>query len=140
MIHNPYITEEGVVVPPAPSYQNTNFLSPKVSEDQPSFGSDQSSLEPGSNSNAKHVVVQPISTQRSTDSLPNVEKLQSEPISAIPPQRVLIETVGLGGYCPVSLIEALDQPNANGWIKGKNSFAVRHRGRVYYCEIGRAHV
>ena len=138
VIHNPYITEEGVVVPPSPSYQNTNSRSPKVSEDHPSVSSVQSLLVPGSNPNAKHVVALPISTQRNTDPVPNGEMPQSEPISAIPPQHVYAETVGLGGYCPVSLIEALDQPNANGWIKGKNSFAVRHRGRVYYCVSERA--
>lgn len=137
VIRNPYITEAGVVVPPSPSYQNTNSLSPKVSEDQLSVGSEQSSLAPASNLTAKHVVVQPISTQRYTDPLLNDQMPQSDnilqPNSTVSPQRVYAETVGLGGYCPVSLIEALDQPNANGWIKGKNSCAVRHRGRVYYC-------
>ncbi len=147
VIHNPYIAGEEAVVPPTPSYQNTNSLSPKVSEGQPSVGSDQSSLAPGSNLTSKHVVAHPISTPRNADPLPNVEMPQSEPnstVSILPPnstdspQRVYAETVGLGGYCPVSLIEGLDQPNANGWIKGKNSFAVRHRGRVYYCASERA--
>ena len=137
VIHNPYIAEEGGVVPPSPFYQNTNALSTKVSDDQINVGSEQSSLPPASNQTDKHVVVQPISTQRYTDSLPDGETPPSDnmlqPNSAVSTQRVYAETVGLGGYCPVTLIEALDQPNANGWIKGKNSFAVRHRGRVYYC-------
>ncbi len=142
VIHNPYVTYEGAVVPPSPSYQNTNTLSPNVSEVQPSVSSDLPSIAPVSNLTVQHVVAQPISTQRSTDPLLNVEIPQSDnvvqPNSAGSPKRVYAETIGLGGYCPVSLIEAFDQPNAHGWIKGKNSYAVRHRGRVYYCASERA--
>ena len=142
VIHNPYVTYEGAVVPQSPSYQNTNTLSPNVSEVQPSVSSDKPSLAPVSNLTAKHVVAQPISMQRYTDPLSNVEIPQSDnvlqPNSAGSPQRVYAETIGLGGYCPVSLIEALDLPSANGWINGKNSYAVRHRGRVYYCASERA--
>jgi len=137
VIHNPYISEEGVVVPPSPFYQINNTLSPKVSDDQISVGSEQSSLPQTTNQTDKHVVVQPISAQRYTNSQPNGETLPSDnipqPNIAVSPQRVYAETVGLGGYCPVTLVEALDQPNSNGWVEGKNTFAVRHRGRVYYC-------
>ena len=135
VIHNPYITEEGVIVPPSPSDQNTNPLSPRVRDVQPTARSNQPSLAPGSNLTAKHAVAQPIITQRHSDPLPN-STLQ--PNSNVSPHPVYAETVGLGGYCPVSLIEALDQPNANGWIKGKNSCAVRHRGRIYHCANERA--
>ena len=53
-------------------------------------------------------------------------------------QRVYAETVGLGGFCPVTLIESLDKPNTNGWVEGRKSCAVRHRGRVYHCASERA--
>jgi thiol-disulfide isomerase/thioredoxin len=48
-------------------------------------------------------------------------------------QRVVTDTIGLGGYCPVTLIESLNRPSENGWVKGSAAFAVRHRGRVYNC-------
>jgi thiol-disulfide isomerase/thioredoxin len=48
-------------------------------------------------------------------------------------QRVVTDTIGLGGYCPVTLIESLNKPSESGWVKGSSAFAVRHRGRVYNC-------
>ncbi len=56
---------------------------------------------------------------------------QSAP--AVQHQLVYAETIGLGGFCPVTLIESLSQPNVKGWVEGKKSCAVRHRGRVYFC-------
>lgn len=44
-------------------------------------------------------------------------------------------TVGLDGYCPVTLFMAvkgeIDQSNC--WTQGSPKFAVKHRGRIYMC-------
>jgi len=99
----------------------------------------------------KPISVQPVSSQR--NSIPQTPPLQAEQpqptrtpqretapqeIDASASQRVYAETIGLGGFCPVSLIESLDKPNTNGWVEGRKSCAVRHRGRVYYCASERA--
>ncbi len=62
----------------------------------------------------------------------------SKPSPTAANQHVVAETIGLGGFCPVTLIESLGQPNAKGWVEGKKSCAVRHRGRIYYCASERA--
>lgn len=49
------------------------------------------------------------------------------------PLHVLAETVGLGGYCPVTLVESVGRSSDAVWVRGSASFAVRHRGRVYHC-------
>ena len=49
------------------------------------------------------------------------------------PLHVLAETVGLGGYCPVTLVESVGRSSDVVWVRGSASFAVRHRGRVYHC-------
>jgi len=49
------------------------------------------------------------------------------------PLHVVAETVGLGGYCPVTLIESIGRSSDAVWVRGSASFAVRHRGRVYHC-------
>jgi len=49
------------------------------------------------------------------------------------PLHVVAETVGLGGYCPVTLVESIGRSSDAVWVRGSASFAVRHRGRVYHC-------
>jgi thiol-disulfide isomerase/thioredoxin/YHS domain-containing protein len=49
------------------------------------------------------------------------------------PLHVVADTVGLGGYCPVTLVESIGRSNDAVWVRGSASFAVRHRGRVYHC-------
>ncbi len=46
---------------------------------------------------------------------------------------VLAETIGLEGYCPVTLVESIGRSSNSTWVKGSASYAVRHRGRVYHC-------
>ncbi|MEQ1824632.1 MAG: thioredoxin family protein [Pirellula sp.] len=74
---------------------------------------------------------------------------QSQPQTQLPPQQpspenqndakfILAETIGTGGFCPVALIESIEQSSGTAWIAGSSKFAVRHRGRVYYCSSERA--
>ncbi len=84
VIDNPYVTQQPIVVPPAPKT--------------------------------------PLAQQNNT----------------LAAQQVYAETIGLGGFCPVTLIESLNEPSAKGWVEGAKSFAVRHRGRVYHCVSDRA--
>ncbi len=101
----------------------------------------------------KPISVQPVSSQRTSAQLPQALKPEQpqptrtpqrevtpQEIDASATQRVYAETVGLGGFCPVTLIESLGKPNANfnGWVEGRKSCAVRHRGRVYHCASERA--
>ncbi|MCY2980842.1 MAG: thioredoxin family protein [Planctomycetota bacterium] len=54
------------------------------------------------------------------------------------PLHVLAETVGLGGYCPVTLVESVGRSSDAVWVRGSASFAVRHRGRIYHCSSEQA--
>ena len=44
-------------------------------------------------------------------------------------------SVGLEGYCPVTLFMAVkgEIDQANCWTQGQPKFAVKHRGRIYMC-------
>ncbi|HUP78166.1 MAG TPA: thioredoxin family protein [Pirellula sp.] len=127
VIENPYIDKLPTAKAPspaveAPAVKTPNKLPPIVTNDQHLVGSNPSTSV--SNQSAKPVAAQPVRAQRTPD---------VQPYTAVETQRVYAETIGLGGYCPVSLIQSLDRPNVNGWVEGKNTSAVRHRGRVYYC-------
>ncbi len=153
VIENPYITQQPIIVPPAPSNPSNDSIPPIVH-------AGLSSPEPAPIMAAAPVVARPISSQRSptptlnpsptptlnvypepqlpvqaTPQQPNTFQSQSDPIAS---QRVVADTIGMGGYCPVALIESLDNPQLNGWVEGKPTCAVRHRGRVYYCASERA--
>ena len=93
----------------------------------------------------KQVEAKPVSSPRES----NLRNTSSQPESANasvgsnqPPtaanRQVYAETIGLGGFCPVTLIESLTNPEIKGWVEGKKSCAVRHRGRVYHCASERA--
>jgi hypothetical protein len=66
----------------------------------------------------------------------------SEAVGSKSPQERQFEQLAsipdLGGYCPVSLqdflgLPAADQAKISAWVLGKETFAVRHRGRIYRC-------
>ena len=97
------------------------------------------------------VSVQPVSSQRNSIQQTPASQVEQpvqtrtpqreaapQEIDASAPQRVYAETVGLGGFCPVTLIESIGKPNTNVWVEGRKSCAVRHRGRVYHCASERA--
>ncbi|MCY2982282.1 MAG: DUF255 domain-containing protein [Planctomycetota bacterium] len=140
IIENPYITQQPIIVPPAP-------------EPQPPVNQVPVSQVPERQLPEKPISVQPVSSQRSSAAqspAPTAEQPQPtrtpqreitpQEMDASATQRVYAETVGLGGFCPVTLIESLGKANAigNGWVEGRKSCAVRHRGRVYHCASERA--
>ncbi len=132
VIDNPYITQQPIVVPPAPAGASQ--------KERPAIESPKQSLsEPASSPTAQSVVAQNVSMHR------EIHDHQSQPKTPlahqnnlVAAQQVYAETIGLGGFCPVTLIESLNEPNAKGWVEGSKSFAVRHRGRVYHCASERA--
>ena len=145
VIENPYITQQPIIVPPATYSPSTDAIPPIVR-----VGPSSPEPEPASNLAATPVVAQPISSQRSpnyipdpqlplpvqaTPQQPNTFQSQSDTLAS---QRVYAETIGMGGYCPVALIDSIGNPQLNGWVDGKPTCAVRHRGRVYYCASERA--
>jgi len=135
VIENPYITQQPMIVPPAPSSPSNDSIPPIVH-------AGPSSPEPASNMAAAPVVARPISSQRSpinpqpqlpVQATPQQPNTFQSPSDTLASKRVYAETIGMGGYCPVSLIESIGNPQLNGWVEGKPTCAVRHRGRVYYC-------
>ena len=149
VIENPYITQQPIIVPPAPNSSSADSIPPIVN-------AGPSSPEPVPSMAAAPIVAKPISSQRSPNPNPtpnlNPTPQPQLPIQATPQQpntfpsqsdtlasqRVIAETIGMNGYCPVSLIESIGNPQRNGWVEGKSTCAVRHRGRVYYCASERA--
>ena len=140
VIENPYITQQPIIVPPAPYSSSTDSIPPIVP-------AGPSSAETVSSMAAAPIVAKPISSQRPPNPNPNPTPQPQLPIQAKPQQpntfpsqsdtlasqRVIPDTIGMDGYCPVSLIESIGNPQLNGWVEGNPTFAVRHRGRVYYC-------
>jgi len=157
VIENPYITQQPLIVPPRPDYPNPNNLPPIVRIEQtppspfstpqtpqtvaapqtsvPNVAAPQTTVP---NVASKSVVAQPISTLRVSNppSTPATNTILQNDLTS--PLRVYAETVGMEGYCPVTLIESLGKPDSIGWVRGLQSCAVRHRGRIYYCATERA--
>ncbi len=48
-------------------------------------------------------------------------------VTGVPPNLSPKVSLAMSGYCPVQLRKR------NDWIEGSPSYAVRHRGRIYYC-------
>lgn len=53
--------------------------------------------------------------------------------SQLKQKEVRCETIGLDGYCPVSLSLGVKAKSPNSWVEGQPRFAVKHRGRIYHC-------
>ncbi len=113
VIENPFMAEQLNVVPPAQSLDRA--MQPAT----PSFAA------PIVNAAPAPIVNAAPATAQATAAEPTSQPIAHQPVYA--------ETIGLSGFCPVTLIESLSQPNSKGWVEGKKSCAVRHRGRVYYC-------
>jgi YHS domain-containing protein/thiol-disulfide isomerase/thioredoxin len=117
-IDNPYIAKQPVEVPPqiqtAPAVPQES--APVVSK--------------------RPLSVQPVGSQRELHQhTAPPDRTNDLPVESKP---VLAETIGMDGFCPVTLIESLDQSNSTAWVSGSASYAVRHRGRVYYCASEKA--
>ena len=152
IIENPYIYQQPLIVPAAlenPSSTNRapivraehaaapqsltpQSLTPQAPPTQAPSLQTPTPTEVVPNVASKSVVAQPVSTPRAS----NQAEAPSNNVSA--PLGIYAETVGMEGYCPVTLIESLGKPNAIGWVLGRESCAVRHRGRVYHCATERA--
>jgi len=145
VIENPYIAQQPLIVPPAPDNLNTNDLAPIVRAEQTppsSFSAPQPSQtismpQVVPNVASKSVVAQPISTLRASNQASTPATIVVPQNGLNSPLRVYAETVGMEGYCPVTLIESLGKPDSIGWVPGRQSYAVRHRGRIYYCATER---
>ena len=153
VIENPYIAQQPLIVPPAPDNPNPNNLPPIIrAELTPSSAflapqTPQASQAPQTivtpqtivpNVASRSVAAQPISALRvsTQPSTPDANLVPKNDLTS--PLRVYAETVGMEGYCPVTLIESLGKPDSIGWVLGRQSCAVRHRGRIYYCATERA--
>lgn len=114
--------------PEKTGYANTAFQPTKSQSASSTNNPDpqritQSALPPAANAS-------PLKQPRVIDN-PYLAKQPLEVPAA--PLHVLAETVGLGGYCPVTLVESVGRSSDAVWVRGSASFAVRHRGRVYHC-------
>ena len=69
------------------------------------------------------------SPSKHTSLLSGKPNTQEEPMAAVTMGGVFAEdsTLGLDGYCPISLI------SQKTWTLGRDTFAVKHRGRIYRC-------
>jgi len=114
VVENPYIVDRPIVVPPA------TLVDRVASTDGASLAAPIVNLVP-SNEIAKQ--------EQSQSPRPN-QSAASQPVYA--------ESIGMGGFCPVTLNESLSQPNMKAWVEGRKSCAVRHRGRIYYCASERS--
>ena len=81
---------------------------------------------------AQQVVAKSVGTQRESS-------IESPPPSPpIAETHIIAETIGLDGYCPVMLIQSIGHPGQSVWVVGSPKYAVRHRGRIYYCASDQA--
>lgn len=132
VIENPFMADPPVMVPTrtqphAAPIVNATRTAPPTSTVEATPKTIIATHVPGQHTNAPPE----MSPQQSHANVGTASQVAtSQPIEQ---QHIYAETIGLGGFCPVTLIESLSQPNAKGWVEGKKSFAVRHRGRVYYC-------
>ncbi len=144
VIENPYISQQPMIVPAASEKQALSNRPPIVRVEQSPPVSSPPVLQPPQPSQGTQmpgdvpvvarnsVIAQPVSTQRV------IAEPAAPPKNVTAPTGVYAETIGMEGFCPVTLIESLGRPNAIGWVLGRESCAVRHRGRVYHCANERA--
>lgn len=153
VIENPFITQQPIIVPPASSSPNPNHLPPVVRVDQAQSSAAADSQAPFAPQTAvpkltsKPIAVQPISDQPISAQPVSAQRMSNQPATqptfGLPndpniPLRVDPETIGMDGFCPVTLVESMSKPGTEGWVQGRKSCAVRHRGRVYYCATEQA--
>jgi protein disulfide-isomerase len=138
VIDNPYIAQQPIQVPVSAPIQNAN---------QPSAVAPSTAAATRATSNtsvnAPAPVVTPVVEKKSIPAQPvaaqrDVPSPTSSNVDAPEARFVVAETIGMSGFCPVSLIESVQQSNGAAWVAGSPAFAVRHRGRVYYCASDRA--
>jgi thiol-disulfide isomerase/thioredoxin/YHS domain-containing protein len=142
LIENPYVSQGPLVVPPA-TEANPQPTTPNAPINQrpspttaptgtiPQLPSPVTAPYPATGQPAANVqvVAQPISSQASLVA----DSPAVPPAPAIPLQSAESIPHGLEGYCPVSLVHAVQGKSPQCWVEGVTDFAVRHRGRIYLC-------
>jgi len=127
VISNPYAAEGPIQVPAAPNPSVPAFSSAELSSQQPQITSP--------------VVATPIGNQRpwnpslpphAQGMAPGAPGMASGTFK-VASKEIRCETVGLDGYCPVSLSLGVKARSPNSWVEGLPRFAVKHRGRIYHC-------
>jgi thiol-disulfide isomerase/thioredoxin/YHS domain-containing protein len=165
-IDNPYVASGPVVVPPAQTHASNQLFSnvaeqpirrvaPNAGPSHP--GPDRTpSLETSPSGSSVPVASRPVAAQPIAANLGNsAPNFNLDPRMASqatqPEQRVSVQSqglsgsekissaqLGLGGFCPVTLVMAGRNKSVDCWVEGKPEFAVRHRGRVYLCSSEQA--
>lgn len=110
------VAPQQVAAATAPSLQQT-------APNQHSLAPRQTTIPPSAISANVAVTPSPIANNPTTPAS-TVETAQRQ--ESIP-------AVGMDGFCPVSLRRAIQTREGNAWCQGFPEFAVRHRGRVYFC-------
>jgi YHS domain-containing protein/thiol-disulfide isomerase/thioredoxin len=126
-ISNPYTSAGPIHVPAAPNPSVPAFSSSELSSQTPETKST--------------VVATPIGNQKpwnpnlpsNTPGIASGAPATVAGVSKVTTREVRCETVGLDGYCPVSLSFGVKARSPNSWVEGLSRFAVKHRGRIYYC-------
>lgn len=85
--------------------------------------------------------IQDANTTETSAVIPSDRSTPSAPAGATASLRLDPE-LALQGFCPVKLHQAARQPTgqsaATAWVPGRPEFAIRHRGRIYYCSSSEA--
>ncbi|MFN7876803.1 MAG: DUF255 domain-containing protein [Pirellula sp.] len=119
-IDNPHLADNPLVVPPAPNSPSQNTPAtgfatvPSYPVHQQPAPSNGAIANPGLPVANRTVPVQPIAATRDVPS-------------------TVAEANGLEGFCPVTLVMAGRAKSSECWVEGKPEFAVKHRGRIYFC-------
>ncbi|XZE17932.1 DUF255 domain-containing protein [Pirellulaceae bacterium SH449] len=149
-IDNPYVASGPVVVPPAQSHamsQQHNSVAEQPVRRVDSHSSPSNpvtertpSMETSPSGSSVPVASRPVAAQpiaanlRTPASDFNLDPRVAPPAS----QKISPAQHGLDGFCPVTLVMAIRNKSADCWVEGRPEFAVRHRGRVYFCSSEQA--
>ncbi len=148
-IENPYIAENPLVVPAAqpsalPNQSPANARTPVANRSVP-VQQIATAMHPNSRPAAQTQAVNErammdrvwasnasapnLSGAPNGSAVPNAPAMpvQPQPESTLPPAN------GLDGFCPVTLVMAVRSNSPDCWAEGRPEFAVRHRGRIYFC-------
>lgn len=148
-IENPYIAENPLVVPAAqpsalPNQSPANARTPVANRSVP-VQQIATAMHPNSRPaaqtqavNERAMMDRVVASNASAPNLsgaPNGSAVPNAPAVPVQPQpeSTLPPANGLDGFCPVTLVMAVRSNSPDCWAEGRPEFAVRHRGRIYFC-------
>lgn len=148
-IENPYIAENPLVVPAAqpsalPNQSPANTRTPVANRSVP-VQQIATAMHPNSRPaaqtqavNERAMMDRVVASNASAPNLsgaPNGSAVPNAPAVPVQPQpeSTLPPANGLDGFCPVTLVMAVRSSSPDCWAEGRPEFAVRHRGRIYFC-------